>query len=93
VREGLVNAARHGAASAARVRIEHGQPDSLNLSIADNGRGFAFVGCYDTEELVRRDLGPKTLRERILALHGSLTLQSGPGGAELRMVLPAIAGP
>jgi signal transduction histidine kinase len=93
VREGLVNAARHGAASAARVRIEHGQPDSLNLSIADNGRGFAFVGCYDTEELVRRDLGPRTLRERILALHGSLTLQSGPGGAELRMVLPATAGP
>jgi signal transduction histidine kinase len=91
VREGLVNAARHGAASVARVNIEHGQPDSLSLSIADNGRGFAFVGCYDTEELVRRDLGPKTLRERILALHGSLTLRSGPGGAELRMVLPATA--
>jgi signal transduction histidine kinase len=88
VREALVNAARHGAASEARVAIAPAVGDAVALSIADNGRGFSFTGCYSADELADLNLGPKTLRERVSALQGSLTLESGPGGAELSVVLP-----
>ena len=44
--EALVNAARHGRASVARVEV--GVADGrLRMTIADNGRGFPFRGRYD----------------------------------------------
>ncbi len=88
VREALVNAARHGAASRARVAIGAAGRDAFTVSVGDNGRGFPFSGRYSAEELARLDLGPKTLRERVRAINGSLMLESGPRGAELHVVLP-----
>lgn len=88
VREALVNAAQHGAASVAAVRVGPAAAGGLAVSIADNGRGFVFQGRYTTEELVRQGLGPRTIRERVLALGGSLTLESGATGASLHLLLP-----
>jgi signal transduction histidine kinase len=88
VREALMNAARHGAASVARVGVTVVRPGALRIRIADNGRGFAFSGRYSTEELIRLDLGPRTLRERVREMQGSLVLESGPAGAELNLTLP-----
>jgi signal transduction histidine kinase len=88
IREALVNAAQHGAASAACVCVGPAGSDGLAVSIADNGRGFAFQGRYTSEELARQDLGPKTIQERVLALHGTLTVESGATGASLHLRLP-----
>lgn len=88
VREALVNAARHGSASLARVTIAPTGTDAITISIADNGRGFPFTGRYSADELARRNLGPKNLRDRVQAVNGSLFLESGPAGAELNVVLP-----
>jgi signal transduction histidine kinase len=91
VREALVNAARHGTASAARVRLDAEGQEGIVVTIADNGRGFPFTGEYSGSELAERDLGPKTLRERVQAMQGTLTLQSSDAGAELYIVLPGAA--
>jgi len=88
VREALVNAARHGAASVAQVTVGQTGVDTIAVSIADNGRGFPFLGRYSADDLANMNLGPKTLRERVRAINGSLTLQSGPTGAELNILLP-----
>lgn len=91
VREALVNAARHGAASTCTVTVLGHADAGIAVSIVDDGRGFAFTGTYSTEELAQRDLGPKTLRERVQSMRGSLTLESGPAGAALHIVLPLVA--
>jgi signal transduction histidine kinase len=91
VREGLVNAARHGAASQATIAITRRGAGDLAVSIADNGRGFSFKGSYTADELMRLELGPRTLRERVLAMQGTLRLESSPTGARLHMVLPVAA--
>jgi signal transduction histidine kinase len=94
IREALVNAARHGAASSARVLVTPPgglEATGVSISISDNGRGFGFSGCYSADDLATLGLGPKTLRERVLALKGELSLESGPEGAHLRVVLPRAA--
>lgn len=91
VREALVNAARHGGATSARVTIASTDTDMLAVTIADNGRGFSFSGRYTSDDLIRLGVGPKTLRERVLAIHGSLTLESASTGAALHVTLPRAA--
>jgi len=88
VREALVNAARHGSASLARVTVGPAGADAITVAIADNGRGFPFTGRYSAEELAKLNLGPKNLRERVRAMNGSMVLESGPAGAELHVILP-----
>lgn len=91
VREALVNAARHGGASAARVDISPREQDALAVAIQDDGRGFPFAGRYSADDLVRLNFGPKTLRERVRDIRGSLVLESGATGARLNIVLPRSA--
>ncbi|MHB8766575.1 MAG: sensor histidine kinase, partial [Deferrisomatales bacterium] len=87
VHEGLVNAARHGAAS--RVQVEAGaEGGELRLTVADDGRGFGFRGSYDLDELASRGVGPVALRERVKSLGGALRLSSGPHGVCLDISVP-----
>ena len=88
VREALMNAARHGAATAVRVAVVASPPAALRITISDNGRGFGFEGRYTFDELTRLDLGPKTLRERVRAMNGSLVLATATTGVELDVILP-----
>lgn len=88
VREGLVNAARHGAASTAWVALRPDTPETIAVTITDNGRGFPFSGSYSADDLARLSFGPKTLRERVCAIQGTLVLESGPAGASLNITLP-----
>jgi signal transduction histidine kinase len=87
VREALVNAARHGAADRARVRVG-GDAGAVRLSIEDRGRGFPFAGRFSGAELAARGEGPKSLRERVDALGGALTLDARPGATRLEITLP-----
>jgi signal transduction histidine kinase len=91
VREALVNAARHGLARTATVTVASDADVGVSVSVEDDGRGFSFTGVYSTDDLAHNDLGPKTLRERVQALNGSLTLASSPTGASLHIVLPRVA--
>lgn len=87
VREGLVNAARHGEASAVRLVIRR-DGDRLSITVADNGRGFPFEGRLTHAELAEGTLGPRNLFERVASLGGSLELESGAAGARLEIDLP-----
>jgi len=92
VREALVNAVRHGEASAVRVTIalDAGEGGGrLNITVEDNGRGFPAHGRWSHSALAAASVGPRTLRERVTALHGTLALESSPSGARLEIVLPA----
>ena len=80
VREAVANAVRHGGADRIDVglSITRGQ---LELSVADNGSGFA-CGKGDTAA------EPWSLKERVERAHGSLRLQSVPGSTNLLIRLP-----
>jgi signal transduction histidine kinase len=88
VREALVNAVRHGEASAVRIQIVRGPDDALSITVADNGRGFPFQGRYSHHELAGSHLGPRTLLERVASLHGTLAIESSASGARLDIAIP-----
>lgn len=87
IAEAVANAHRHGQASEMEIdlRLDNGM---VSLSVADNGKGFPFWGRYDLSVLQSRGLGPRSLRERVAACHGLLTLDSGDSGARLEIKLP-----
>lgn len=85
VREALHNAHKHSGASSVTVRLER-SGDAVEIAIRDNGAGFPFSGRYAMAELDSLGLGPESIRQRVRALGGELTLESRPGeGAELRV--------
>ncbi|HUR35611.1 MAG TPA: two-component regulator propeller domain-containing protein [Vicinamibacterales bacterium] len=73
--EALFNAVRHSGAATITMRL-HYQPDSITLTIADNGRGFEVArGLEGTTD----HYGLTTMRERAQQAGGCLTLTSEPG--------------
>ncbi|MDP3909909.1 MAG: triple tyrosine motif-containing protein, partial [Gemmatimonadales bacterium] len=87
--EGLSNVARHSAAATARIEIRRAG-DSIDLTIADDGRGFA----------VRRDgdgrpaggFGLSGIAERARIIGGKVEVVSAPGRGT-RIVLSLPVGP
>jgi two-component system sensor histidine kinase UhpB len=80
--EALSNAARHSGAAHVAVVLRRG-PDGVALSVADDGRGFAFAES-------ERGLGIGGMRERALLVDGELTIESRPGaGTTVRLTIPA----
>jgi signal transduction histidine kinase len=77
--EALANAARHSGATAVEISLVgeaaagDGPPArSASLTIADNGRGF-------DRSTVAKGVGLDSMRERLEALGGRLTVESEPG--------------
>jgi signal transduction histidine kinase len=85
--EALTNSARHAGAIRAQAEITV-EPDRIHIRVQDNGRGFAFQGCYDLAQLTLLGWGPQSLIGRIAALRGSLILESSRAGACLDMTVP-----
>jgi signal transduction histidine kinase len=85
--EALINSARHGEASQARVDIR-GSSAAVRLVIADDGQGFAFRGRHDLADLNARKAGPLMLKQRVTSLAGQLTIDSSAAGARLEIELP-----
>jgi signal transduction histidine kinase len=89
LREAVVNAARHGQARTIQVKFAVAA-DKIQMLVADDGRGFPFQGRYDLAELIARNIGPATLKERIVALNGDLLIDSTDTGSQLFMTLPCL---
>jgi len=87
IHEALANSARHAGATQVFVEIDV-QPDQIHLRVQDNGRGFAFQGRYDLDQLTLLGWGPQSLMGRIAALGGQLTLESSRAGACLEITVP-----
>jgi signal transduction histidine kinase/ligand-binding sensor domain-containing protein len=87
VQEGLNNIVRHAQATAASVKISR-QADAVELTIQDNGRGFApGEGRAGGER--RGGFGLVGLAERARMLGGQMAVQSAPGqGTTISVRLP-----
>jgi two-component system sensor histidine kinase UhpB len=80
--EALSNTARHSGAHRVDVRLRRDTGGGVELTVADDGRGFAF----DQSE---RGLGIAGMRERALLVGGELTIESRPdSGTTVRLTLP-----
>jgi signal transduction histidine kinase len=90
VQEAAVNAARHGQAT--QVTVGFGSENgALTISVADNGHGFPFDGRLDHDAQVEGHRGPRTLRERVVALGGTMDIESRRSGSRLDIRVPAAA--
>jgi len=79
--EALSNAARHSGAAHVAVLLRRG-PEGVELSVVDDGRGFAFAES-------ERGLGIGGMRERALLVGGELTIESRPdAGTTVRLQVP-----
>jgi signal transduction histidine kinase len=86
--EAVANAVRHGGASNIDVVMEKAD-GSLVINVRDNGKGFSGQPTEETRrELLMANTGVTSVRERVCALGGSLTVSSSPAGAELAIRLP-----
>ena len=81
--EALSNAARHSGAERVEVALRRREDGGVELSVADDGRGFAF-------EESERGLGIGGMRERALLIGAELTIESRPGhGTTVHLTVPA----
>jgi len=88
LREALHNVQKHAGASRVAVAMEKTER-GLEISVDDNGRGFAFVGAFTLEELELLRLGPASLKRRARSLNAEMLLESRPGrGAGLQFRVP-----
>ena len=92
IQEALTNVFRHAGATCVNVTVE---PAELPSGMAVAGRGGALVRVRDNGSGLRADhklgLGLTGMRERILALGGSLTIASGDNGVTVEAVVPSDA--
>lgn len=79
LREAVANAARHGGARHVSVTLER-RNAGITLTITDDGSGFASSGTGQQ---------PWSIRERVAALAGQLTVDSSARGTHLVILLPA----
>ena len=89
IQEALTNVFRHAGATSVNVSIE---PTELASGTAGTSRGGALVRVRDNGSGLRSDhklgLGLTGMRERIMALGGTLTVASGEGGVTVEALVP-----
>jgi signal transduction histidine kinase len=87
VNEGVANVAKHASATRAAVEIRS-LDDSVKIRISDDGCGFPFLGTWELPELFEMNQGPRTLKERVAALGGSLKIISSRTGSVVELTVP-----
>ena len=92
LQEALTNVARHARATVVKVRLAR-RAEMLRLSIEDDGLGFDPAGVNDRRNGSFR-LGLLGMRERVVAIGGTLSIQSEVGsGTRLEIEVPLPRGP
>ena len=88
VQEAVSNAVRHGAPTRVSVAIVPDGDDGVRITVGDDGTGGAADGPTTTQ---LRQFGLVGMRERVMAMAGSLNVQRGADGhgMVLTAVLPA----
>jgi two-component system NarL family sensor kinase len=84
--EAVANAGRHAGASLVRLALRT-HDDFVELSVADDGRGFGDVSPLGPRE--PGHLGLASMRERAAIVGGDLSIASSDGGTEVRVRVPA----
>jgi len=91
VQEALNNVVKHARAGQARVRLS-ATAGALQVSVKDDGLGFAPEQAANGSVEQRSGLGLKSMRERAEALGGTLSVTSTPGrGTTVEVILPRAA--
>lgn len=91
VREGVANAVRHGGSKWINVTANRCGP-TLYLTIADDGCGLGLHATLDAAEQSKLEIGPRSLRERVQSLGGTISVTSASIGTLVSMALPLIGG-
>ena len=87
-REALHNVYKHSQATHVLFSMERKNGD-LHLSVDDNGKGYDFSGKFGLDELDALHLGPRSVKQRVRSLGGSLSVESNPGhGSNLHVIVP-----
>ena len=87
VHEGVSNALKHSHPSRVAVDVD-AQDAHVRVRIVDDGLGFSFRGRLDHDELERSTAVPATLRDRVNALDGRMSVESHATGSRVEFVLP-----
>ncbi len=89
VQEGVSNAIRHGKPTRVEIAVAFAGADEVRVEVADDGIGMA-VG--ETSARDPTQLGLVGMRERVMAMAGSLSIQHGRDGRGLMLVawLPCV---
>lgn len=87
VQEALSNAARHGGITEASVAVTW-EKGILYVDVTQFGRGFAFEGTLDNDALARSRRGPVSLKSRVRALGGTMTITSSQMHAVVHVEIP-----
>jgi signal transduction histidine kinase len=87
LQEALFNVRRHSRATRVAVRVE-ALPNGWALIVEDNGQGLGFTGRLSGNEPEMQLKGPRVIRERALALGGSIAIESSDSGARLELTFP-----
>ena len=84
IQEALTNIRKHAQAQTVHVNLHQQQDSWLNLTIADDGRGFDPALPRG-----RKHLGLSTMRERAESLGGDISIVTGfSGGTRVTVTLP-----
>ena len=79
----MSNAIRHGKPARVEIAVAHDDAERIRVEVADDGIGMAADG------MTRRDpaqLGLIGMRERVMAMAGSLSIEQGREGRGLALV-------
>ena len=82
IQEGLSNAIRHGDPTRVELVIAS-DDDALIVEVTDDGPGMP---AYGTDEDGPARLGLMGMRERVMAMSGSLSIRQGAGGRGISLV-------
>lgn len=87
-KEAVGNVAKHASAAGFEVLIRYGDTE-VSLEVRDDGRGFLSEEAFEASEQ-GATLGMKSIRDRVEAEGGELTVISAPGhGTVVRVTVPA----
>ncbi len=84
IQEGMSNAIRHGKPTRVDIAIMHDNADGIRVEVADDGAGMASDGIGQRGAA---QFGLIGMRERVMAMAGSLTIEQGRNGRGLRLVV------